>query len=304
MNIARISVFFPLWAILFSIFAFWRPETLSGLKSWIVPLLSLVMFSMGLTLQWKNFAGILKQPAIIALAVTTQFLLMPLAAFAISNWFGLDSEQSAGMLLVGASAGGTASNVICYLARGNVALSVLLTTVSTLTAVIATPWLTYLYLGETVPVPVMKMVSSVGQIVLLPVAAGLLLNSRLHQQIDRIRFLLPEISSAAIILIIGIIVASNAATLETVAPLLLLAVILHNLSGLLAGYSVCRLLGYDRCTARTVSIEVGMQNSGLSVALAVTHFSTLTALPGALFSIWHNLSGAVLASVWRRSSPE
>lgn len=291
---------FPLWAIALAAVAYFQPQAFVALKSGIVPLLGVVMFCMGMTLTWRDFGGVLKQPKVVFISAAIQFGCMPLFAWLIALTLQLPTEVMTGMVLVGASAGGTASNVICYLAKGNVALSVLMTTVSTLCAVALMPLLTWLYLNHVVAVPVGEMLRSILLIVLLPVLSGALVNSLFQQRLERVQALFPLLSSLAIIVIIAIIVGLNQKTLNDVALPVLVAVCLHNLLGLGAGYGLSRLMNYDRRTARTVAIEVGMQNSGLSVALAVQYFSSLAALPGALFSIWHNLSGSLLAYYWRR----
>ncbi|WP_201346090.1 bile acid:sodium symporter family protein [Thiohalobacter sp. COW1] len=292
---------FPLWAILFSALAWWQPALFAGLKSAILPLLALVMFGMGLTLTLDDFTRILKMPKLIVLGALLQFGVMPLAAWGISLLLGLNPLLTAGMVLVGASPGGTASNVVCYLAKGNVALSITLTAVSTLLAVLLTPWLSWLYLNASIDVPVLQMLMSIVQLIIAPVLLGIALNHFLHARLRPLQHAFPLISVAAIVLIIAIIVALNHERLGELSLLLLLAVVLHNLTGLLGGYAVPRLLGYDTTVCRTLAIEVGMQNSGLAVALAMKYFAPLAALPGALFSIWHNLSGSLLAALWRRS---
>lgn len=298
----RFTLLFPLLAIIASGLAWRYPNLPNNFQAAIIPLLALVMFSMGMTLTWRDFLAVCKRPGVISVALATQFLVMPLTAFWISRLLGLSSELTTGMILVGASSGGTASNVICYLAKGDLALSILATTASTLVAVIATPALTYFYLHENVPVPFASLLTSIVKIVLAPVFFGTTLNSVFRVQIDKIRSFFPLLSSLAIICIIAIIVAVNRESLSTAAPLVVLAVVLHNLSGLGAGYLTGRMLGYDKRICRTLSIEVGMQNSGLSVALAVKFFGPLTALPGAVFSIWHNLSGSVLAAFWGKDN--
>ncbi|WP_126456530.1 bile acid:sodium symporter family protein [Sulfuriflexus mobilis] len=291
---------FPLFAIGLSLMAWWLPAPFMALKPAIVPLLAVIMLSMGLSLRFEDFSRTLKRPWLIGLGMLLQFGIMPLAAYLIARQLGLAMELLVGMVLVGASAGGTASNVICYLAKGDVALSITLTTVSTLLAVIAMPGLTWLYLGQSIPVPFVEMLVSIIKIVILPVLLGVILNRFLHRALKKIQFLFPVIAVSAIVVIIAIIVALNSQRLAQVGPALLLAVVLHNLIGLLAGYGIAGLLGYDARIRRTLAIEVGMQNSGLSVALAIKYFSAATALPGALFSIWHNISGSLLASWWTR----
>ncbi len=300
--IQRLTQLFPLWALLFSLLAWWQPQWLVGGKPAIVPLLMLIMFGMGLSLTWADFQGVLKRPALIGLGVVLQYALMPLLAFLIGSAMQLPTELLAGLVLVGACPGGTASNVIAYLARANVALSVAITFASTLVAVVATPLLTWLYLGERIAVPVSGMLISLVQIVVVPVVLGCLLNTFLQRQLTPIRELFPLVSVAAIVLVIGIIVALNAGRISEAGLLVVIAVMLHNGLGLLSGYGIARLLRLDTVTARTLAIEVGMQNSGLGVALAIKHFTPLAALPGALFSVWHNLSGSLLATVWHKQS--
>ncbi len=289
---------FPLWAIILSTVAFFFPDLFSGLRSAIIPLLTVVMFCMGMTLKWEHFKETVKSPKVILIGVLLQYFVMPLSAYLISKSFGLAPEYIAGMVLVGSSAGGTASNVICYLARGNVALSITLTMISTLIAVFAMPALSLLYLHQIVHVPFLKMLFSISQMVLIPVLAGTTLNTFMGPRIKKVGSLLPFISSIAIVVIIAIIIGLNQTKLKEVGIIIICAVMLHNLSGLLIGFWIPKSLGYDNRTCRTLSIEVGMQNSGLSVALAVKHFSIVAAIPGAIFSIWHNLSGSFLAGYW------
>jgi BASS family bile acid:Na+ symporter len=296
----RAILLFPLLAVVFSALAWLFPAAFTGLKPAIPWLLGVVMFGMGMTLNAESFAQVLKRPGIIGLGVALQFLVMPLAAWGISEALGLSAALLAGMVLVGASPGGTASNVICYLARGDVALSITLTTVSTLLAILATPLLTLLYAGQKVDVPALAMLWSVAKIVLLPVALGVTVNTLFGPRLKPVKQVFPALSIAAIVLIIAIVVALNADRLGTLGAAVVIAVVLHNAVGLAAGYLVARALGQDARTARTLAIEVGMQNSGLAVALAAKFFSPAAALPGAIFSIWHNLSGALLASLWSR----
>lgn len=295
-----ITSLFPFWALLFSLVAFWLPDPFTGLKPAIVPLLGVVMFGMGMTLTWNNFTEVMKNPRVIGLGVLLQYLVMPLAAWLVAQLLGLPPYLMAGLVLVGACPGGTASNVVCYLARGDVALSITLTTASTLLAIVLTPMLTWFYVGQKVPVPVASMLWSIFKIVLLPVTLGVLANSLLGRRLGSVKHLFPLVSVLAIVVIIAIVVALNRDNLESMGMAVALAVILHNLIGLTCGYWLPRLLGLEKRICRTLAIEVGMQNSGLGVALAVKYFSPAAALPGALFSIWHNLSGSMLAGYWSR----
>lgn len=298
--IARTTVLFPLWAIMFSLIAYFFPSVFIGLRPSIIFLLGIVMFGMGMTLTPADFAQVLKRPGVIGTGLLLQYLLMPAIAWGVSIILDLSTGLLIGMVLVGTSPGGTASNVICYLARGDVALSIALTTVSTLVAVAATPLLTDWYVGQSVDVPVFKMLLDVLKIIVAPVVVGVIINYLVGHKIRTIKKWFPLVSVFSIVLIIAIIVALNQSRLTGIAGTLVIAVILHNGFGLAGGYWISRVLGFDRRTCRTLAIEVGMQNSGLAVTLAIKYFSSLAALPGALFSIWHNISGSLLASAWAR----
>lgn len=293
---------FPLWALLFAAGAYWLPQFFVGYVGLIVPLLAMVMFFMGLTLGADDFKRLLRSPRPVAIGVGLQFLLMPLLAWLLVHALQLPEQLAVGLILVGCCSGGTASNVICYLARGNVALSITMTMVSTIVGVVATPLLVGLYIERTIEVDRLAMLLSIVKMVLAPVAAGVALNFFLAHKIKALEPLLAALSIIAIALIIAIIVAVNGSGLAEVGMLTLLAVALHNTLGLAAAYGCCRLLGMDLRDSRSIAIEVGMQNSGLGVALALKYFSAMAALPAALFSIWHNLAGALLAGVWRSSA--
>lgn len=291
---------FPLWAIALSGIALWQPEIFVRAKGAITPLLGVIMFGMGMTLSWREFRETWARPRPVLLGIALQFGVMPAAAWLVSTTLRLPIELFIGMLLVGACSGGTASNVICYLARGDVALSITLTTASTLLGIVMTPWLMLVYAGERIDVPALSMLITICKIILLPVTLGVAANALFGGHLHRFKTVFPGVSAAAIILIIAIIAALNRNNLAEVGLWLSLAVVLHNAVGLAAGYGIARLLGQNPVIARTLSIEVGMQNSGLAVALALKYFSGITALPGALFSIWHNVSGSLLAAYWSK----
>lgn len=300
--ISLLTGLFPIWAILICVAAFSFPGVLNGFKSLIVPLLMLIMFGMGMTLSCQDFRRVLERPGMVAIGVGLQFLVMPLAAPATAGLLGLGKELSIGLIIVGCCPGGTASNVISYLARADVALSICLTFVSTLLAVVLTPLLIELYAGASVPVPVGSMLLELVQIVFLPVIAGVIINSRAGSRLKPVQEVFPLVSVAAIVLVIGIIVAVNRERIPASGLQAMAAVMLHNVIGLGAGYGAARLLRLPKAAVRTIAIEVGMQNSGLGVALALQYFTPLAALPGALFSIWHNLSGSALAWWFRRKT--
>jgi|TARA_B110000037_G_C17103274_1_gene498878 BASS family bile acid:Na+ symporter len=304
--LARFNRLFPLWALLISLLAFFLNAPFAALSTVIVPLLATVMFMMGLTLTKADIERIVKDPKPILVGVILQFVLMPVLALTFSKMFQLSNQLTIGMVLVGSCAGGTASNVVCYLAKGDVALSISMTMVSTLVGVIATPLLCAFYLSETVSVDRLALLFSLVQIVFIPVVLGFACKFFLNDLANRVETLIPTLSVLLILLIIAIVVALNADRLLDVGLITLIAVILHNLSGLAGGYTISRLIGLDIKQSQTVAIEVGMQNSGLGVALATEFFSATAALPGALFSVWHNISGSLLASVWsnKRTSLE
>ncbi|KZN56181.1 hypothetical protein N474_12940 [Pseudoalteromonas luteoviolacea CPMOR-2] len=297
----RIIQFFPLWALLLSAIAFASPEIFAQFKFAIIPLLSVIMLSMGLTLTLADFSRVGKSLKAVLLGVSLQFIVMPLVAMLLIYTLQLSATLSIGMILVGCVAGGTASNVMCFLAKGDVALSISMTAISTLLGVILTPLLISFYVGQLVEIPILAMMLNLIKIVLAPVLLGLVLNMRFKNTIKTVQHILPLISMLAIIFIIAVIVALNKSQIMALGPFILVAVILHNGIGLLAGYWVTRWCGFHERVCRTIAFEVGMQNSGLAVALAMKFFAPYSAaLAGTLFSIWHNISGSILASYWSR----
>lgn len=294
-----ITVGFPFWAIAFSFLAWWQPDGFVFLKPAILPLLALIMFLMGLTLRLEDFQRVVLRPQLILLGVVLQFGLMPLLAWLIAQGLALETMLATGLILVGACSGGTASNVITYLAGGDVALSISLTAISTLLGVVLTPWLSWLYTDAQIMVPVWAMLKMILLLVIVPVAAGIAVNQLLPRVVKPLQPLCPTLAVVAIVMIIAIVVALNAERMASVSLALLLAVMAHNLTGLSLAYLISRFLGHSTVTARTLAIEVGMQNSGLAVALALKNFAAMAALPGALFSIWHNISGSLFAAFWQ-----
>jgi len=302
MTQSRSIFLLPIGAVLISCLAMLYPAPLANSGKAIVPLLGIVMFSMGITLKPNDFKRVLEQPVLIFVGIALQYVLMPFIAWLLAKILNLPIMMAAGLILLGACPGGTASNVICFLAKANVALSISLTAVSTLLAAILTPLITLLYIDQNVDVPVISMMKNLLSIVVFPVVAGILMNTFYHQRLEKIKSGLPWVSILAIIFIIGVIVAKNQAQLFELGFLLFCAVVLHNLLGLMAGYAIPKLMGYDEATCKTLSIEVGMQNSGLAVILANQYFSVVAALPAALFSIWHNVTGSILAVIWSRNN--
>ena len=296
---ALIVKIFPVIAVLVSVVAGLFPQTLAPFGFLIEPMLGVIMLGMGASLSLADFAAAVKKPRCVGIGMLLQFLLMPLIAYAIGKVLHLPREQFIGLVMVGTVAGGTASNVITYLAGGDVALSITMTACSTAAGIVLTPLISSFYLGQTVQVPVWEMFKSILLVVALPVALGIVVN-RFTRNIEWVRGkLCPLVSVAGIVFVIGIVVALNAGDLRSCVVRVAVAVVLHNLCGLAAGYVCARGLRCDRRTAITIAIEVGMQNSGLAAALSTRFFGLASALPGALFSVWHNLSGALFASLAR-----
>lgn len=269
----------------------------------ITPMLGVVMFGMGLTLSPSDFQPVLQRPKDILIGEIAQFLIMPSLAWLICKILSLPEELSLGVILVGCCPGGTASNVICYLAKGDVALSVAMTGVSTLLAPILTPALVWLLAGESVEVDIVSMFLSIVQVVILPIVLGLAANHYFKRTTHRIIPLLPMISTLSIAFIIGIIVAHNSSSILACSLIVAIAVILHNVLGLVLGYGLSALTGSEPSRRSAIAIEVGMQNSGLATSLATTHFAMfpMAAVPGAMFSVWHNFSGSIAAQIFRRN---
>lgn len=260
------------------------------------------MFGMGLTLDFGDFRDILRKWPLVGLGVVLQYVVMPGLAVGISFVFGLPPEALIGMVVVGACPGGTASNVIAYLAKANVPLSVTMTLASTCLAPVLTPAIIYAVLEKQVEIDFWSMVQSVFWIVVFPLVDGLILRRLFRKRLEPFLRYFPSISILVIALLIACIIGLNQTTLLAFPVLVFVAVVLHNGLGLAIGYSTARLFRCSRRDARTIAIEVGMQNSGLGVALAVKFFGAASALPGALFSLWHNISGVSLARRWKRLS--
>ena len=270
--------------------------------SWINYLLMVIMFGMGLTMKPKDFAPVFTRPKDIIIGCAAQFIIMPSLAFGLSRLFGLDPALTAGVVLVGTCPGGTASNVITYLSKGDVALSVGMTSVNTLLAPFLTPAITYLLLQTTVEVDVWSMFWSIITVILIPIALGFLLNMLFASYVSNVTVVLPLVSTLAICLIVASVVSHSAERIFSAGAIVLAVVILHNLLGYLCGFGLGKLFKMGPSKTKALSIEIGMQNSGLATSLAGTAFPqlALATVPGAVFSVWHNISGAILAGFYRR----
>ncbi len=278
-------------------------EYFKGLKFLIVPLLAVIMLSMGITLSLEDFKRILRQPFIIFYGALLQFTVMPLSAYLISLMLAKDINTSIGIILVGSAPGGTASNLITFLAKGDLAYSISMTTVSTLISPLITPLWTFVLAGKYVDVPFLSMVSTVSKIILFPVISGMVIRKFIRENVLRkIEFLLPYISISAISFIIAIIFSLNRELLLKPDLKLYTGVILHLIMGYMAGFIAGKLLRLDNKKIKSLTIEVGTQNSGLAVVLAIKHFSIEASIPPALFSIFQNVAGILLAFLIRKKT--
>ncbi|SDM76034.1 bile acid:Na+ symporter, BASS family [Psychrobacillus sp. OK028] len=291
---------FAFLVIIVAVVAFFIPETFLPFGKYITILLGIVMFGMGLTLKAVDFKLIATHPKPVIFGVIAQFVIMPITAFAIAYILNLPSELAAGLVLLGSVPGGTASNVMVYLAKGNVPLSITMTSFSTLLAPLLTPALLLLFAGQWMPVDAFAMFKSIVQVIIIPIVLGLLVKKLFPAAVEKSINVVPLISVLAIITIVSAVVAGNVNNIASAGLLVFLGVFLHNGAGLLLGYYAAKFMGLSVLDRRAISIEVGMQNSGLGVALATAHLGPLAALPSALGAVWHNISGPILATYWSK----
>lgn len=290
-----LSRYFFLLAPLAALLGFLFPNLFQALTSAIVPMLMLVMLTMGLTLKFSSFVQVGSSWKALVLGLSLQFSVMPLVALSLSEIFAFDDELTVGMILLGSVAGGVASNVITYLAQGNVALSISMTAFSTLFSIVLTPLILSQLTATNVDVPTEKMLYSLMQIILVPIALGMLLNYFLADKLTSYNKFVPEFAVLVILLIIAIVLSLNANNIKATVLIVGLATLLHNIIGMLLGYGIAKGLHQDAKTCRTIAIEVGMQNSAMATALALKYFSAVSALPGIFFSIWLNITGSLFA---------
>jgi BASS family bile acid:Na+ symporter len=291
---------FAWWVLLFALLAFFQPAWFIGLKVAIVPLLGVVMFGMGLTLKVEDFAAVFRQPWRVALGVVAHFVIMPGVAWLLCQLFHLPAEIAVGVILVGCCPSGTSSNVMAWLAKGDLALAVAIAAVTTLLAPLLTPALIWLLASAWLPVSFMEMFWSILQLVMLPIVLGVLAQRLLGPRVQLAVQVLPLVSVVSIVLIVCAVVAASQAKIAESGLLIMAVVILHNTFGFALGYVTGKLFKLPLAQRKSLALEVGMQNSGLGAALASAHFSPLAAVPSALFSVWHNISGALLSTWFRR----
>lgn len=293
-----LSRYFAVIILLTSTFAFVRPEGFKWIPGYTALFLGTAMFGMGLTIKKEDFKIVLSRPKEVFAGCVLQYTIMPFAAYLLAVVLNLDTDLALGVILVGCCPGGTASNVIAYIAKGDVPLSVGMTIASTLIAPLVTPFLVYILAGAWVEVSFWAMVTSVVKIVLLPVIAGIILNGMFREKIEQLGAVLPLISIVAIVAIIDGIVAVSADKLMSCGLIVIALVVLHNGIGLGMGLFMAKVMKVNYAKETSIAIEVAMQNSGLAVALATVNFAAnpLAGLPGAVFSVWHNVSGSMFAS--------
>ncbi|MBX3745784.1 MAG: bile acid:sodium symporter family protein [Verrucomicrobiae bacterium] len=299
---------FPLWVLLGGLLALWHPPWFVWFRPFIVPGLAVIMLGMGLTLRVSDFRRALRMPRTVAVGLAAQFTVMPLLGWTLAHTLQLERDFAVGLILVACCPGGTASNVVTYLARANVALSVLMTMASTFGAILMTPLLTRSLAGTLVPVPALKLFLDTVQVVLLPVLAGIALHHRFPRLTRAVLPAAPIVSVLTIAMICAAIIGLNAGSLRNSGGRLLLAVSLLHAGGFALGYVVGRLARYDTLVRRTLSIEVGMQNSGLGVVLADNFRNPVTgialaAVPCAISATVHSVLGSLLAGLWRLRPP-
>ena len=304
-TLASVSAFFSktsaLWVIVFALISYYFPQGFLFLLPYVSILLGVVMFGMGLTLSPKDFSEVFHRPIQVIIGIVGQFILMPLIAFFLVKVFGLSADLAAGVLLVGCCPGGTSSNVMSYLGKGDVPLSVTITSCTTILAPLVTPGLFWLFAHQYIEVDPAAMFWSIVKIVLLPIIGGVVINALFGTVVKKVVIALPLISVFAIISIVTAVVAASAEKIAETALIIFLVVALHNCIGYLCGYLLGKVFGMKLAQKKTLAIEIGMQNSGLAAALAAKlaasgAINPIAAVPGAVFSVWHNISGPILAT--------
>lgn len=293
---AFISKYMPVFVILVAAISLFQPWTFKWAAPKITILLGIVMFGMGMTLRLRDFRLVLQRPKDVLAGALAQFTIMPALAWLLAKGFNLPPELAAGVILVGTCPGGTSSNVMTYLARGDVALSVSMTMTTTILAPIVTPLLTWWLAGAWVDISLSAMMVSIVQVVIVPIVGGILINTFFGNFVQKVVKLLPLVSVVAIVLIVGGVVAVSSQRIMETGALIMLVVMLHNLLGYALGFGVAKALHMNLAKSKAISIEVGMQNSGLATSLAMMHFGAAAAIPGAIFSVWHNISGSLAAN--------
>lgn len=300
------SKYIGVLVILISLFSFLSPSMFEWATTYTSLLLGFAMFGMGMTINANDFKNILRHPKDVFIGCLAQFLVMPLISYLLAVTFNLPTPIAIGVILVGCCPGGTASNIITHIAGGDTTLSVSMTVVSTLLCPILTPLWIYLLAGQWVDVSILSMITSVVKVVLVPIILGIIINYKMKNKKEYLSSVMPLISVVSVLLLIAGIVATNKEQLLICGSTVFIIIILHNVIGMILGFTIAKLFKMDLPKSTAVCVEVGMQNSGLAVSLALSNFATqpLCAVPGAIFSIWHNISGGILASIMKKRSED
>ncbi len=302
--VSFITKLFPLWVVVFSLTAFFSPVLFTPYKGWITYLLGVIMLGMGLTMSINDFKLVFSRPKDVLYGIVLRYCIMPFVAFLVTKLLNLPPALAAGVILVGCCPSGTASNVMTFLAKGDTALSVTVSSFNTVLAPFLTPYIFLFLAGSIIPIDAQALLIDILKIVLVPVTLGIALRAAAGRIVDKFVKVVPLISVAAIVFVIAIVIALSAAKLATVAMIAFVAVVLHNGVGLGLGYGASRVVGMNVHKSKAICFEIGMENSGLAVALAMAHLDPVAAIPGAIFSVWHNLSGSLLAGYWGSKSDE
>ncbi|MGA8944083.1 MAG: bile acid:sodium symporter family protein [Thermoactinomyces sp.] len=291
---------FPFWVLLISVCAFYKPDHFVWISPYIPMLLGIVMFGMGLTLTVDDFKEVFRRPKEVTIGVIGHFVIMPLVAFFLSVLLQLPPEVAIGVILVGSCPSGTASNVMTFLAKGDVALAVSIASVSTILSPIVTPLLIILFAGKWTYIDPLNLIGSIVQVVIIPIILALIIKSFFRPFAKASEKVLPIVSVITIIIIISAVIAGSQQQLAQSGLLIFMVVVLHNGIGFLLGYLMAKLFKMDLAKRKAITMEVGIQNSGLGVAIAMSNFSPLAAVPSAIFSVWHNISGSIMAALFSR----
>lgn len=291
-----ISKYMAAFVIIVAAVALFMPWTFTWAAGYVTYLLGIVMFGMGMTLRFEDFRLVFQRPKDVLVGALAQFTIMPGLAWLLATIFQLPPELAVGVILVGTCPGGTSSNVMTYLARGDVPLSVSMTMTTTILAPVVTPLLTWWLAGAWIEISLAAMMISIVQVVVVPIVLGIVINKLFGDFVRRAIKLLPLISVIAIVLIVGGVVSVSSQQIMQTGLLIMAVVMLHNLLGYALGFAVAKALRMNLAKSKAISIEVGMQNSGLASSLALMHFGAAAAIPGAVFSVWHNISGSLAAN--------
>lgn len=295
-----VSSTFAIWVLIFATVAYLSPSSFVWIGQYITILLGIVMFGMGLTITGADFKEVISRPKDVAVGVVGQFLIMPSLAFLLAKGLQLPPEIAVGVILVGCCPGGTSSNVMTFLSKGDVALSVTVTSVTTLLAPFVTPALILLLASEWIDIEPASLFVSIVQVVLIPIILGLIVQKLFNKQAKASVKVMPLVSVVAIVAIVAAVVAGSQEKIAETGAIIFVVVVLHNVLGYLIGFFFAKLFKMNLAKRKAIAIEVGMQNSGLGATLANAHFSPLAAVPSAIFSVWHNISGPILATIFRK----